>query len=57
MIPIEIASGLLGGLLAFRLLGGIVARVGGLLLISCWRRQPCKRRGAPNLGESRRRWP
>jgi hypothetical protein len=33
MIPIEIASGLLVGLLAFWLLGGLVARVGGLLLI------------------------
>lgn len=33
MSPIGIASGLLIGLLAFWLLGGLVARVGGLLLI------------------------
>jgi type IV secretory pathway TrbD component len=33
MIPIEIASSLLVGLLAFWLLGGLCARVGGLLLI------------------------
>ena len=33
MSPIEIAAGLLLGLLAFWLLGGLVARVGGLLLV------------------------
>lgn len=33
MIPIEIASGLLIGLVAFWLLGGLLARVGALLLM------------------------
>ena len=33
MSPIDIAIGILAGLLAFWLLGGLVARLGGLLLV------------------------